>query len=99
MKEKFSIVVETLHANDDGERENVSSWRRTLLIVVFFFLFLLLSFCARFFYVNQIKNTQKYSVIKKTLLLIYRRWLDLGETKKKPQLCLNPFGDGYLIFM
>lgn len=39
MKEKFTIIIETLHADDDGERENVSSRGQTLLIVVFFFFF------------------------------------------------------------
>jgi hypothetical protein len=68
MKEKFSLVIETLHADDNGERENVSNRRRILLIVVFSFLFLL-SFCARFFYVNQNpnKNTQKTLITLETV--------------------------------
>lgn len=44
MKEKFTIIIETLHADDDGERENVSSREQTLLIVVFLFFF----FCFPF---------------------------------------------------
>lgn len=44
MKEKFSLIIETLHADDMGDRENVSSWwsnfinRRPFLFFSFAFL-------------------------------------------------------------
>lgn len=59
MKEKFVLIIETLHVDDSGDQENVSTEENFILIVVFFFSFGLPF--ARCFYVNKIhfsiKNT------------------------------------------
>lgn len=47
MKEKFTLIIETLHANDYGDSENVSSWTSDLINCSFsFFSFAFLSRAA-----------------------------------------------------
>lgn len=56
MKEKFTLIIETLHADDFGDRENVSGWWSNLINCSFSFLFFFcFPFARRFFYVENSK--------------------------------------------
>jgi len=49
MKEKFTLCIETLHANDCGDQENVSTdGTRTLLMVVLFLSLFLFGFLVHY---------------------------------------------------
>lgn len=56
MKEKFTLIIETLHSDDMGDKENVSNQETNVINCSFSFLFFCFPFARCFFYVPNYKH-------------------------------------------